>query len=288
MQTITVDDDPSLLALTARGALRRARGDALPDVELARSDVRASGASLAAYSRVCGFTVDGRLPTTYLHVLTFPLQTALMGRPDFPLALPGLVHVENRLELRRPVGVDEALQLAVRAADLRPHSRGRQVDLLSEARVDGELVWRGRSTYLAKQATSPPSQPAQHRARSTSAMTGPPDARWRLPADLGRRYAAVSGDHNPIHLNPLAAKAFGFPRTITHGMWSVARCVSSLAGWGPATGVVEVEFRRPVLLPSTVELRTTAADGGWDLQLSSRHRHGAEPTEHLRCTVRPG
>ena len=51
---------------------------------------------------------------------------------------------------------------------------------------------------------------------------------WRLPGDLGRRYAAVSGDHNPIHLYPLTAKAFGFPRQIAHGMWSKARCVAAL------------------------------------------------------------
>jgi hypothetical protein len=284
MQTITLDHDPNLLALTARGAVRRGRGDVLPDVELVRSDVRASVAALAAYSRVCGFAVDGQLPTTYLHVLAFPLQTALMGRPDFPFALPGLVHVANQLELRRPVGVDEPLHLAVRAADLRPHPRGQQVDLLSEASVDGEVVWCGRSTYLAKRSTSAASERGP---RPTASLTGPPDARWRLPADLGRRYAAVSGDHNPIHLNPLAAKAFGFPRTIAHGMWSLARCVSSLAGWGPATGVVEVEFRRPVLLPSTVELRTERVDGGWDLLLSARRRDGVEPTEHLHGTVRP-
>ena len=51
---------------------------------------------------------------------------------------------------------------------------------------------------------------------------------WRLPADLGRRYAAVSGDHNPIHLYPLTAKAFGFPRQIAHGMWTKARCVAAM------------------------------------------------------------
>ncbi len=50
---------------------------------------------------------------------------------------------------------------------------------------------------------------------------------WRLPGDLGRRYAAVSGDHNPIHLYPLTAKALGFPRQIAHGMWSKARCVAA-------------------------------------------------------------
>ena len=75
---------------------------------------------------------------------------------------------------------------------------------------------------------------------------------WRLPGDLGRRYAAVSGDHNPIHLYALTAKAFGFPRQIAHGMWSKARCLAALDGRLPDAVTVEVAFKKPVLLPGTV------------------------------------
>ena len=67
---------------------------------------------------------------------------------------------------------------------------------------------------------------ARRAARSTRTPTG--TVEWRLPGDLGRRYAAVSGDRNPIHLYPLTAKALGFPRQIAHGMWSLARCVAAL------------------------------------------------------------
>ena len=38
----------------------------------------------------------------------------------------------------------------------------------------------------------------------------------------------MSGDHNPIHLYPLTAKALGFRRQIAHGMWSLARCVAAV------------------------------------------------------------
>ncbi|WP_426564559.1 MaoC/PaaZ C-terminal domain-containing protein [Angustibacter sp. McL0619] len=286
MRTIALDADPNLLALTARAALNRGRADELPPVEVVRTGVTAPVDRLVRYSRVCGFDVTGYLPSPFVHVLAFPLQTALLGRPDFPLPLPGLVHVANRLELRRPVRVGEPLDLSVRAADLRPHPRGRQVDVLSEASIDGEVVWRGRSTYLARQAAARPGEPAAHPTAAVDAGL-PPHARWRLPADLGRRYAAVSGDHNPIHLNPLAAKAFGFPRTIMHGMWSLARCVSSIGARAPAAAVVDVEFRRPVLLPSTVQLRMQPSDGGWDLLLTGSTRSDREPTVHLRGSLRP-
>ncbi|MEV3991944.1 MaoC/PaaZ C-terminal domain-containing protein [Streptomyces sp. NPDC049837] len=81
-------------------------------------------------------------------------------------------------------------------------------------------------------------------------------AEWRLASDLGRRYGRVSGDRNPIHLHPLSARVFGFPRPIAHGMWTFARCVAELSP--PHAAHVEAEFRAPVPLPSTV---TYAADG---------------------------
>ena len=44
--------------------------------------------------------------------------------------------------------------------------------------------------------------------------------------DTGRRYAAISGDYNPIHLSTISAKMFGFKTAIAHGMWTLA-CVIS-------------------------------------------------------------
>ena len=80
----------------------------------------------------------------------------------------------------------------------------------------------------------------------------PGGVEWRLPADLGRRYAAVSGDRNPIHLYPLTAKALGFPRQIAHGMWSKARCVAAIENRLPDAVRVDVAFKKPIVLPGTV------------------------------------
>ena len=59
--------------------------------------------------------VGVRLPPpaqpTFPHILTFPLQGTLMSDHSFPLALPGLVHVRNRIDALRPIAVDEALDL---------------------------------------------------------------------------------------------------------------------------------------------------------------------------------
>ena len=81
---------------------------------------------------------------------------------------------------------------------------------------------------------------------------------WRLEGDLGRRYAAVSGDRNPIHLYALTAKALGFKRQIAHGMWSKARCVAALENRLPDAVTVEVAFRKPIFLPGKVAFGSRA------------------------------
>jgi acyl dehydratase len=76
-----------------------------------------------------------------------------------------------------------------------------------------------------------------------------------LAADEGRRYAALSGDYNPIHLSPWLSKGFGFPRPILHGMNAVGRAVAAIERHTDACVTeVDVEFRRAVPLPSTVTL----------------------------------
>ena len=110
--------------------------------------------------------------------------------------------------------------------------------------ADGENVWEETSTYLRRGKGD----------ESASSGSVFPDAEpngivWKLPGDLGRRYAAVSGDHNPIHLYPITAKALGFPRQIAHGMWTMARCVAALENRLPDAVRVDVAFKKPVLLP---------------------------------------
>ncbi|GEC04786.1 hypothetical protein SSP24_24410 [Streptomyces spinoverrucosus] len=103
----------------------------------------------------------------------------------------------------------------------------------------------------------------------------PPRTEWRLGADIGRRYAAVSGDRNPIHLHPLTARLFGFPRPIAHGMWTVARCLA--AHGTPEAVLVRAEFRAPVPLPGTVEYATEG--GRFELRRGDRL--------HVSGTVQP-
>ncbi|MGY1805771.1 MaoC family dehydratase [Blastococcus sp. SYSU D00669] len=273
---------PAMPKLFARAVLTaRGRGGALPDARVARTGVRVDPGELAAYDRVCGFPLSDVLPATYPHVLAFPLQVALMSDRSFPLALPGLVHVRNRIDLLRAIGADEALDLEVWAERFARHAKGATVDLCASATVDGEEVWRGRSTYLARGAAAPEGAAGSETTVAIGEVR--PVATWRVPDDAGRRYARVSGDVNPIHLSGLSAKAFGFKRAIAHGMWVKARVLGALAGRLPDAFTVDVGFQKPLFLPSTVTLATAEAGGGWDAAV----RNAASGTGHLVAAVRP-
>ncbi len=253
-------------ARVALGLLPGRRGAALPDRTVVRRSVAVDREHLARYDRVCGFRLTDALPASYPHVLAAPLTMRLLAAADFPFPLVGLVHVANRITMRRPIDAGERLDLSVHAADLRPHRRGRQFDVIISAEVDGAEVWRGVSTYLRRER--PGEQGRDRPAPEGDPPPGPAAAgRWRIPARVGADYAAVSGDHNPIHTSRLGAYLFGFPRPIAHGMWSKARCLAALEGRLPAAYTVDVAFKLPVSLPATVAFAAAGDGGGWRFAL---------------------
>ncbi|MGI5503962.1 MaoC family dehydratase [Lentzea sp. CA-135723] len=216
---------------------------------------------LAAYNAVCGFGLRDALPLTYPHVLGFPLQMKLMSGAGFPFPLPGLVHVANRITQSRPLTLDEPLEITVSARDLRPHPQGTQVDVVTS--VSG--VWEGVSTYLRRSGGSGGSGGELERPAGSAV--------WKVPADIGRRYGAVSGDRNPIHLHPLGAKVFGFPRAIAHGMWTKARCLAALEGRLPEAVTVDVRFKKPLFIPGRVEFSAVENVHGWEFAVWGKGPH---------------
>lgn len=283
-RTLTLDSSPNLAVLFARAtATSLGRGGPLEDIQVRRPMARVHLTQLAAYNKACGFVLRDVLPATYLHVLVFPLQVALMVDRRFPLALASLVHVRNRILQHRPVDAAELLNLRSSARALRPHAKGAQVELVGEVRVGRELVWEGFSTYLSRGASVPGEIAPEETVTADLGSDAPAQAVWDVPGDMGRRYAAVSGDVNPMHLSSLAAKAFGYPRALVHGMWTKAHALAAIEARLPETYAVDVALSQPLLLPSVANFYAAQRDQGWDFAV----RPAEEPGDHLRGTVRP-
>ncbi|SEN61906.1 Acyl dehydratase [Pseudomonas sp. ok272] len=280
IQWQSLSHPPSLPGLYWRAATRRQiTGNALPKEGL-RCWVSVEPGRLAAYRKVCGYPEGGVLPATYPHVLAFGVQMHVLTADAFPFPLLGLVHLANRIRLLRPLGSVGRVQVSVQVHNLQPHPKGATFEVLTT--LDDALgpLWEAESQMLCKgvKLAGDPPEPVPHRALAMA------DAgRWWAPSEIGRQYARVSGDYNPIHLSAISARCFGFPTAIAHGLWIKARALAALSSHLPTANVeIAVQFKKPVRLPSEVMLSASAPGNHGDVQLV-----GAGGLEHLRGTWRP-
>jgi acyl dehydratase len=268
MESRHLSGEPSGLSTLIRAALPAVPGvNQLPGVKKAsvrdftglscdRTRVEVTRSAVEAYAAVCGFPRKDTVPLPYPHLLAFPLHMAIMSDPAFPYPAIGMVHLENTITAHRAMGVGEVLDLTTAVASPRAHAKGALLDFVTTVTSNSEVVWESTSTYLRRGAkpvtdsvTGPGGEPDSGLVIDDAPAGG---VQWRLPGDLGRTYAGVSGDHNPIHLYPLTARALGFRRQIAHGMWTKARSIAAIENRLPDAVTVEVAFKKPVFLPGTV------------------------------------
>ena len=291
---------PSVLPLYARAAAPMIPGASLlpfvpggggeiPELRLELDGVVPDPDAVAAYAKVCGFALRDHLPPTYPHVLAFPLHMALMSDGSFPFGAVGLVHVANTITQHRRLGIGEELALRVEAKKLQPHPKGQTFDVVTEVRVGRQIAWESTSTFLRRGKTDP-SASSSGEAFPIVGEEVAASAEWRLPGDLGRRYAAVSGDRNPIHMHALTAKPLGFPAAIAHGMWTKARALAALESRLPDAFTADVRFRRPILLPAKVEFATRGDQqdhSGGEIDFTVRGRGEKRGNRHLDGRITP-
>ncbi|ETW22221.1 MaoC/PaaZ C-terminal domain-containing protein [Mycobacterium gastri] len=266
----------------AAGALPMVpRGGQLPTRTVTVEELRIDHANVADYAAVTGLRYGNDVPLTYPFALAFPSVMALVTGFDFPFAAMGSVHTENHITRYRPIAVTDTVGVRAHAENLREHRKGLLVDLVTEISVGNELAWQQVTTFLHQQRTSlsgEPKPPPQKQPKLP-----PPAALLRITPARIRRYAAVGGDHNPIHTNPIAARLFGFPTVIAHGMFSAAAVLANIEARLPDPVRYSVRFGKPVLLPASVGVYIDEADNGWDLSL----RNMPKGYPHLTGTLRP-
>ena len=261
-------------------------GGAVPRIEARLAKVAIDRRHLAAYAQVCGAAAGTTLPIAYPHVLATPLHLAMLGAEAFPVKLFGLVHVHNRIAMRQPLSAEEPAEIRTWIEGHRETERGQEFDLHSEYVVAGEPLWDETCTFLARKRPPPGATRSNLSARSAE---GAPDAvavkssSFRAPAGLGRRYGFISGDVNPIHMSDLTARAFGFPRAIAHGMWSLGRVASDFEAEQFDGGCeLSVTFKLPLYMPAWLMLQRWPIENGSGFAL--RDGQGEKP--HLIGTLK--
>ena len=230
----------------------------LPRIERSLAGARPDPAWLKAYAECVGLKAGGDLPPLALQLAAAPLHMAILADARFPFRALGLVHLSQRVIQTRAIPPDTTLDLLAYSTDARWEKRGMSFGLVTEARCDGEVVWRAETRALAPAKTGFVPLQGVRGAEDADALNGMvPHGEHRLhvPEATGRRYAAIAGDLNPIHQHALLARLFGFKRAIVHGTWTLARALALSRLPQTDAFTLDASFRRPVELPSEILVR---------------------------------
>ena len=276
-----ISGSPSLAATFFRalgtGGKRPGLVKTLSKVELAIPSVTLDAQHIASYAALTGFSASQGVPLIYPQMLTFPLVTAYICSDACPWPAMGTVHLANSIEQYKSLRAGDTVRVEMGTGQLFAHEKGQGFTLDLRILRDGELVWSATQSLLRVGVKQTSGQPFTSRLASDTALSC--QTEFAAPADIGRRYGAVSGDRNPIHMAALTAKLFGFQRAIAHGMWAKARALSYLLPAEPLERAsTSVEFKTPLLLPGRAALWTERSTHG--AQFEERNKKGVRP--HLR------
>jgi len=212
---------------------------------------------LEAYQHAFGGFVS-ELPLTYLYLSAQRAHLALMLTPEFPWPVPGMVHVSNAVTQLLPIDLSLGFTLVTKIKLPQPGGRRLRPAYCVEFMQGGDCVAVCDSIYQVMQPT--PAGTPRSKAHA-------PDDQWQqlnqwtLPNFLGREYARLSGDYNPIHIHPWLSRWFGFRQPIIHGMYMSARAHAELEqSLKEPIERIDVTFKRPVTLPAQVTLWHKEAD----------------------------
>lgn len=264
------DHLPSLRSLYLNVFLKRraglARDESIPLIGLG-APLLLESEWLTRYLKICEWQTDQALstPLTVGQVCAAHAQSALLLGPHFPLSPLGLVHASNEILAHTTLPLNTPLWVWVWFGKTEWRPRGMCIDLhtvISTRTQRDQPLWIGKTQAFKAHAPDQAARKAQRAQvqQSSPALSTHKNAlasvHFPLAPNMGRRYAPIAGDRNPIHLYPWSARLFGFKRPIMHGMWSLAR---SLAYANPnpeasSIGALQVTFKRPIDLPSTPSL----------------------------------
>ncbi|MCW8107380.1 MaoC/PaaZ C-terminal domain-containing protein [Alteromonas ponticola] len=217
-----------------------------------------------SYCALVDWDEKNSLHPLYSQMMSLGLQMQCLADKRNPFPLLGLVHISN--DVWQSMHLDRHLLLSLHAklGELKAHPKGWVIDVIIEGHQQGTCVYRADASYLMRIH-------APHVAKGTQKQQKGRQVFWEtyqhaahvhIPDNIGRKYARISNDYNPIHLFTITAKLFGFKQAIAHGMWSLAKCYSLLETDKHETKNIHLnaDFLKPVLLPAECVLMKNSGE----------------------------
>ena len=191
-----------------------------------------------------------------LHVMSLSLQLKTLLQPALPLPAIGLVHIANRIQYSTQL-TDKKLKFRCFIQSVARHKKGILATMAISVSQDNKQVYVAESDYLYRckvETGSTPRSTIDEQPVERDLVTT-----LSFQADIGRRYAKVSGDYNPIHLWPLTARLLGFKRAIAHGMHTLSLSLSHHPWLQQHVAesrelTIENQFYNPAFLPCKLDM----------------------------------
>jgi acyl dehydratase len=200
----------------------------------------------------------GTVPPHLASQWFFPVASRTLAGLDYPLFR--MVNGGCRLELDGPLPADVPLRVSARLEAI--DDDGRRA-LLRQRIATGtdehpELVV-AHVTTVVPLATGGAAKKKEKKEPARVPDVAREIAYWRIPANAGLAFAALTGDFNPVHWLAPYARLSGFRSTILHGFATLARAVEGLhrglfSGDVRRLAWIEARFTRPLVLPAKVGL----------------------------------
>jgi hypothetical protein len=217
--------------------------------DLVRDYVRHVGGDPAWYR--------GQVPAHLFPQWVFPLQ--IRGLQGLPYPIHRVLNGGVRLQMNAPLALGESFELDMQLVDIDDNGRRAVIHqraiTSTSAHPDAVvadmylIIPLGGGDKPAKRKDDRPRVPVMAREL----------ARWKLGTDIGLEFAKLTGDFNPIHWIPSAARANGFRNVINHGFSTMARAIEGLnrslfSGEVSRLEAIDLKFTKPLVLPAKVGL----------------------------------
>lgn len=238
-----------MLTLRRKGL---APGESIDLMQASMPSIETDQDLVARWCDMTGYRLEEGLAMPWPFIPAQRLTMALIADPAWPLRAMGMVHIRQTISQYQAVLMNRPYQAKVRVEGHETARQGRLFNFITDIIQDDRHCQTVESRYLVRGGGNP-DLPREAPINRPATPTGPD--RY-LPANMGRDYARISGDFNPIHLYAWTAKPLGFSRQILHGMaaaaW-LAKKMEDKAGWSSfLPSRLDIAFKTPMLLPSTI------------------------------------
>jgi len=193
---------------------------------------------------------ENAVPITYFYLLSQRVHTALMVEKEFPLPIPGMIHIRTHIELIEDHRKEDPIKIEAEVFISNKEEGSLLPEFKETYTQNGVKIAEVKSSYLVKRK----SKKSKSKKRSNSIIENVEQnwlaTKWKLKGSDSFSYAKLSGDFNPIHISTLFAWMAGFKSKIIHGWYMGSKIISSIEKETdmPAKAI-DIQFLHAITLP---------------------------------------